>query len=119
MPSSFRSPGADNECPKKVRKESGVEIGSGLAMGSLIFSVIISLAIWFLISRLRIGIVKWVLVVFFVFGLIGIPVILAELPSLAAILNLVVFVMQGAAIFFLFTPEAKAWFAEKHGGSDS
>ena len=95
---------------------SGVEGGSGLAAGSLIFSVIVSLAIWFLISRLRVEVVKWVLVVFFVFGLIGVPATLAQLPSLYAILNLVVLVMQIGAIWFLFQPDAKAWFAEKRGG---
>ena len=94
---------------------SGIEMGSGVAIGGLIFGLIISLALWFLISRLRIGIVKWVLVVFFVFGLIGIPAMIAMLPSLQAILSLVVTVMQAAAIYFLFTPEAKAFFAEKRG----
>ena len=99
--------------------DTGMQIGSGLAMGSLIFSIVVSLAIWFLISRLRIGIVKWVLVVFFVLGLIGIPVILAQLPALHAVINLVVFLLQVAAIYFLFTPEAQAWFAEKRGGGET
>ena len=95
--------------------ETGVQIGSGLAMGSLIFSVIVSLALWFLISRLRIEFVKWILIVFFFVGLIGIPTVFAQLPNLQAILSLIATVLQALAIYFLFQPDAKAWFAEKRG----
>jgi len=99
--------------------DAGVEAGSGLVAGSLIFSVVVSLALWFLVSRQRVGIVRWVLAIFFAFGLIGIPGVVALLPGLSAILNLVVLMMQLGAIWFLFQPDARAWFAEKRGGGDS
>ncbi|MXO62980.1 hypothetical protein [Qipengyuania oceanensis] len=102
----------------EVQRETaanGMEMGGGLAIGSLIFGLIVSLALWFLVSRLRIEIVKWVLVLFFVFGLIGMPAVFAQLPSLHAVISLIVTVMQAIAIYFLFTPEAKAFFADKGG----
>lgn len=94
---------------------SGIEMGSGLAIGSMAFGLIVSLALWFMVSRLGIELVKWILVVFFVFGLVGLPAVLAQLPDLPAILSLLMTVMQGAALYFLFTPTAKDWFAEKRG----
>lgn len=94
---------------------SGIEAGAGLAEKSLIFSVIVNLALWFLVSRLRIGFVRWLLIVFFAIGAIGIPAALAQLPALHAVVNLLVFVMQLGAFWFLFQPDARAWFAARRG----
>jgi len=98
--------------------EAGVEAGSGLVAGSLVFSVVLNLALWFLISRQRVGVARWVVLAFFAFGLIGLPGVVGQLPSLPAFLNLVVAAMQLGAIWFLFQPDATAWFA-KNNGNDS
>jgi len=98
--------------------ESGLQVGGGAALGGFLFGTVISIAIWFLISRLRIEVVKWVLVVFFLFGLIGLPVVLANVLTLSGLLNLAIFVVQALAIWMLFQPDARAWFAEKRGGGD-
>lgn len=92
---------------------TGVEMGSGVLIASVIFGIVISLALWFLISRLRIEVVKWVLVLFFLWGLIGMPALFADGFGPTDIIALATFVMQAAAIYFLFRPDAKAWFAEK------
>lgn len=96
---------------------SGIEVGAGVLIGSIIFGVVISLALWFLISRLRIEVVKWVLILFFLWGLIGLPALFAGDFEANDLIVLVTYAMQAAAIYFLFQPDAKAWFAEKRNGA--
>lgn len=96
--------------------QSGMEVGSGFAIGTFAFGTAISLAIWFLISILRIVIIKWVLVFFFVIGLFGLPAAASQAMSITGIIGIATMVLQALAIYFLFRPDAKAWFAEKRGG---
>lgn len=94
---------------------SGYAMGGGGALVGFLLGTAVSLAIWFLISRLQIEVVKWVLVVFFLFGLIGLPVVIAHALTLSGMLNIAIFIVQALAIWMLFQPDAKAWFAEKRG----
>ena len=97
---------------------SGMDVGIGSIIGALIFSLIISVALWFLIVNLKIELVKWVILAFLAFGLIGVPGLFANGFQLSDIVALVVFGMQATAVYFLFQPDAKAWFAEKNGPVD-
>lgn len=99
---------------------SGVAEGAGGAalIGGFAFGIIISLALWFLVSRLRLEFVKWILILLFVWGLINIPAIFADGFTLIDGLSLIGTAMQAAAIYFLFRPDAKAWFASKGTAGD-
>ena len=76
----------------------------------------ISLALWFVISVLRIEFVKWILLLFTVWGVFSLVVGIATTGFAAnQIWGIISTVMSVAAIYMLFQPDAKAWFAEKRG----
>jgi hypothetical protein len=84
------------------------------AMGFLI-----PLVLWYFAARRASVVAKWIIVVFFGFGVIGLLIGLANggYPStLAAVLSVVALVMNAVAVFLLFKPDAKAWFGERSGG---
>ena len=92
---------------------------AGIGIGTLIFGIIfgigIAVALWYLVVHLRIELVKWVMLAFLALGLLGIPTLFADGFQLTDILAFAVFAIQAVAIYFLFQPDAKAWFAEKNG----
>ncbi|WP_226699655.1 hypothetical protein [Qipengyuania gaetbuli] len=97
---------------------AGVEgMGGGIMIGSLIFGIVINLALWFLISGLRIEFVKWILVLFAAWAIFSLATTFGLLSGLNLVFTLVGNLMTLAAIYFLFQPDAKAWFAEKRGGN--
>lgn len=99
---------------------SGMTGASSAALiGGFAFGIVISLALWFLVSRLRLEFVKWILILLFVWGLINLPAIFADGFTLIDALSLIGTAMQAAAIYFLFRPDAKAWFAAKGTPGDS
>jgi len=77
---------------------------AGYALGALIF-----LALWFLVSAQRSKIAKWLIVLFFLFSLIGIgdyfsgPMPLSEIYGLASIIAFAV------AVGLLFRADATRW----------
>ncbi len=98
--------------------KTGLETpGSGILIGGMLLGVLISLALWFIVSRLRIEFVKWILVLFLVWGLITLAIGPSFTDGIGLIdaIALVIYAMHAAAIYFLFRPDAKAWFAEKRG----
>jgi len=89
----------------------GVALGPGVVIGGFAFSLALSLLLWWLTSAKRIALAKWIIVVFFVFGLFGLPSALAGGFSLMKSVNLLNVIAQAVAIWYLFQPDAKAWFA--------
>ena len=80
------------------------------------FGTAISLALWFLISVLRIEFVKWILVLFTVWGVFSLVVGIATTGfAVNQISGIISTIMSVAAIYMLFQPDAKAWFAAKRG----
>ena len=79
---------------------------------TLAFSLAILLLLIFLISRKGIGIAKWIFVALFAVGLVfSVPQVLGALDrGLVGLLQLTQLVVQGMAIYFLFTPESNDWF---------
>ncbi|MEZ5680961.1 MAG: hypothetical protein R3E14_06650 [Erythrobacter sp.] len=92
----------------------GVEsMGGGLMAASLLFVSGFSLALWFLISVLRIEVVKWLIAAITAWSLYSyLGNFEPELDQLV-VLQIVSTVMTVAALYFLFQPDAKAWFDEK------
>ena len=97
----------------------GQVAAAGMGIGTLIFGILfgvgIAVGLWYLVIHLRIELVKWVMLAFLALGLLGIPALLADGLQLTDVLALAVSAIQAAAIYFLFQPDAKAWFAEKNG----
>lgn len=100
---------------------AGVEgMGSGVMIGGVLVSVAISLALWFLVSVVRIEFVKWILAVFAGWSVLSLLMgVGSELTSsLNLVFGVIGTVLGIAAIWFLFLPDAKAWFAEKRGAGN-
>ena len=78
-----------------------------------VLTLLIVLSLVLLVSRKRSNIARWVLVAFFVIGtVIYIPNmarLFAQNP-LVTVLSSVQIVLQVAALYFVFRPDAKPWF---------
>lgn len=92
--------------------------GPGFLWGTIAVSMAISLLLWFLISRKANNVARWILVVLAVIGLLGLPFSLGELPLMQIIATLVVTAVNLIAVYFLFRPDAKAWFEHGPKGMD-
>lgn len=97
---------------------SGVEPNSAFLIAGILIGTAISIALWFLISRMRIEFIKWLLIVFLIWNLFSLPGMFADGVQLIDMIGVAIFALQAAAIAFLFRPDAKAWFAEKRGGGE-
>lgn len=80
---------------------------------SMLFGFGISLLLWYFISRRASDVAKWILVAFTAFGILGLVQNLRQ-PMLGTTVLAATFALtalQVAAAFFLFRPDARAWFA--------
>lgn len=77
--------------------------------GSFVVGIAISLLLWWFVSSRRSAVAKWILIVFFALGLLGLPTILGNL-TIASYLSLASMVISAVAIYFLFQPDTKPWF---------
>ncbi len=93
---------------------AGLDAGT-IMIVSFVIGLAINLGLWALISRLRIELVKWILVLFVLWGLVSLPALVSNGITLIVALSLLTYALQIAAIVYLFKPDAKAWFAEKRG----
>ena len=84
-------------------------IGSGFFIGAVAVSYAISLLLWFFVAHKGSNVAKWILVVLAAISLVSLPGLLAGPWDLTAILNLASYVLQIAALGFLFRADAKAW----------
>jgi hypothetical protein len=95
--------------------------GGSAAMAAAALGIVISLVLIFFTSRKRSNVAKWILVVLVVVSVVmAVPRLgeiaaagLVRLPDAASI------ILQAVAIFFLFTAEARAWFAGGGSGADA
>ena len=95
---------------------SGVgEMGGGILIGSVVFGVLVNLALWFAVSVMRVEFIKWVIGLFAVWGLVQSFGNLQQGLALNLVLGLITSGMALIGLYFLFRPDAKAWFAEKRG----
>lgn len=85
---------------------------SGFFAGTLAFGLIVNVLLWYFTARRRSVVAKWIITVFFVFGLVSVARFLfgnAPMPTSSS-LSAVTVVMQAVAVWMLFRPDAKAWF---------
>ena len=92
--------------------------GTGFVIASVAIGIGISLLLWFLIARKASTAAKWILTVLTLLGAVMIPFSIGTLPLVPAIFSAIITVMQLAAVYFLFRPDAKAWFDHGPEGTD-
>lgn len=88
-------------------------MSESLAAVSMFFLVVISAALWFLVSVLRIEAVKWIIALFMAYSVYSFALGFSPEIDLRLVLEILSTVMTLAAIYYLFRPDAKAWFSEK------
>jgi len=93
---------------------AGMQLGAGTVIATMVLSVGLSLLLWFFASQRRAVVAKWIIVAFFVLGLTGIPGLIAGEWTLLKTLSALNLLLEAVAIFYLFQPDAKAWFAERN-----
>jgi hypothetical protein len=85
----------------------------GFMIGTIAVGLIINLLLWYFAARRRAVVAKWIIVAFFGLGLLGIvrvvfSGIVAPTMNVFAVVGLI---LQAIAVWMLFRPDAKAWFA--------
>ncbi len=106
------------EQARSVTVGSGLEPGPGLVIGSFVFGLLISLLLWYLVSRKGFAVAKWIIILLFLYGIFGVPGAFANGLSTLETLSLVGVALQAVSIWYLFQPDAKAWFAGERGEAD-
>jgi hypothetical protein len=94
---------------------AGMELGAGAVIATMAVGTAISLLLWFFVSRKASAIAKWIIVLIFVVGLLSAVGVWAPglfsgpwtgLKTVSAVMVL----LEAAAVYFLFRPDAKTWF---------
>jgi hypothetical protein len=99
---------------EEMTRDPGVQqmgLGGGFVAGVLAIGLAIYVLLWFLIARKASNVAKWILVVFVAIGVISLLVSLAKgfTADLPTLLGLVNYVLEIAAVSFLFRSDAVAW----------
>ena len=94
----------------------GTIVSVVIVIGALIM-VALGLAIWSAISIWRVEFMKWVVVALVVYSLWTLPQAFMTEGAFTGVnlVSLLSTVLTAAAAWFLFQPDAKAWFDEKRG----
>ena len=88
-------------------------VGTGTLIAGVLFGLAINAALWALISILRIGFVKWIILAFTLYGIFTLVVSPVAVPMVTLVSSVVSNLLMFAALYFLWQPDAKAWLAEK------
>lgn len=111
-----------NDTMAQVKQQPNAEIlGPDFVYIVTGLSILIPLILWYFIARKASVVAKWILVVLFLLGLAGTFMMISggTYPKgLSGILGGVTTLLQAGAIWMLFKPDAKAWFADGRGGLD-
>ena len=96
-------------------------LGTGFLVSTMVIGLAIPLLLWYFITRRASNIAKWILVVLFGFGLIGVLMsfsAMMAMGTLPMVLGLIALALQAYAVFMLFKPDAVAWLNAGGGGVD-
>ncbi|WP_373492201.1 hypothetical protein [Parasphingorhabdus sp.] len=89
----------------------GVELNPAILVGILVVVYAINLLLWYLAAHRASNVAKWILVVFMLIGLIGLPAIFVGPMTVPEGIVLLSTVLQVIAVGFLFVAESKSWFS--------
>ena len=93
-------------------------LGAGIVIAGLLLGLAISLAIWFLISVLRIEFVRWILILLTGWSAFQLVRAFEVATKVDLAMGLASTALTVISIYFLFQSDAKEWFVEKRGGDD-
>jgi glucan phosphoethanolaminetransferase (alkaline phosphatase superfamily) len=96
-------------------------LGPNFLLITAVAGVLIQLLLWYFIARRASVVAKWIFVVLFVIGLVAFVAGLARTGfpgGVEGILGVLTMLMQVAAVWMLFRPDANAWFSDGRGGPD-
>jgi len=83
-------------------------------VGMLVVGLIVNLLLWYFTALRGSAVGKWIIVAFFAMGLLGVARTLVggvAAPTSNALVGIAL-LLQAVAIWMLFRPDAKAWFAD-------
>lgn len=86
---------------------------AGFMIGTIVIGLIINLVLWYFAARRGANVAKWIIVVLFGLGLLGLVRTLTSGVA-APTMNVFAYValaLQAVGVWMLFRPDAKAWFA--------
>lgn len=93
-----------------------------IMVGSLVGGVIINLLLLFFIARKGAEVAKWIFIIFFVLGVLGVVRGLAsptvQISMMTHILSIVQILIEAYCVWLLFRPDAVAWFKGERAPSD-
>lgn len=94
---------------------SGLVAGSSDTLAIVLIALLaaVQLVLWYLVSRARIGLVRFVIVALVAINLLGLPAIFAALPVVAPLVALIVLALQLIAVFYVFKAESTIWLKGK------
>ena len=92
--------------------QATARFGGGFIYISMVLNIVVTLLLWYFAARKASVVAKWIIVVFFAFGVLGILVNLTRgFPTgLSGVLSIVAIALQAVAVYLLFRPDANAWF---------
>lgn len=91
----------------------GLNVGAGFTIAIFAAVLVIDLLLWFLVSRRRMALAKWLLVLLVILDLAGVPGLFTGALTPSKMLSLLRIALEVVAVGFLFTADAKAWFAKE------
>lgn len=102
-----------------ARNPDVAQLNSGMLyaslFGGLILGAVITILLWYFAARRASVVAKWIIVVFFAFGVLVLLSSLAKgtvAPGLGGVISIANTVLQAVAVWMLFKPDSKAWFAD-------
>lgn len=98
--------------------EAAVEISAHYVAAVVALTLVVTVALIFLISRRRSRIAKWALTALFALGLAAyLPLLQDGIDSAATLVEVLLAIVQAVALGCLFTPSARAWFDAARDGT--
>lgn len=106
--------GAINANPAFAGNPQMAEIAETMMIGTSLAMLALWLLLWYFTARRASEVAKWVVVVLFGLSALGLPFTLmsyAIAGVLGTVLSLATFALTAWAVWLLFRPDAKSWFA--------
>ena len=98
------------------------ELAQTMMIGMTVVMLVLWLLLWYFTARRASEVAKWVVVALFGLSVIGLPFTLMSYPivgALSTVLSLAAFALTAYAVWLLFRPDARAWFAGDTSESDT
>lgn len=98
------------------------DLAQTMMIGTTVFMLILWLLLWYFTARRASEVAKWVAVALFGLSVVGLPFTLMSYPVvgvLSVVLSVIAFALTAYAVWMLFRPDARAWFAGTDAESET